>query len=168
MDFGNRYTEQITSNTPVLDINMSESAINSVLTQVISESMGKMSEKKITERQDINRKFWRGQQVDNSKLDSSYQTGHVDNVVFQNEENRIILAASRVPEITLAPSKDDPELLEKTKRVQRAIRSRIDSNTIRRLIKDGLRHHDLDLIGIIKVRWDKNRGKDGDLSLIHI
>lgn len=163
MDFGNQQTtEQITSSTPVLSLPLDDTQLNIVLNQVISESSAKLAEKKITERQDINRRFWRGAQVDSAKLDISYQTAHVDNIVYQNEENRIVLAASRVPEITLAPSKDDSELIEMTQRVQRSVRNRIDSNTIRRLIKDGLRHHDLDLIGIIKVRWDQNKGKNGD------
>lgn len=165
MDFGNQLTrEQVTSDVPVLQLPLDDSNLNVILNQVIAESSSKMAEKRIGERQDTNRRFWRGQHVDSSKLDGSYQTAHVDNIVYQNEENRIVLAASRVPEITLAPSKDDSELIEMTDRVQRSVRNRIDSNTIRRLIKDGLRHHDLDLIGVIKVRWDQNKGKNGDYT----
>lgn len=164
MDFSNRNltTEQVTSNTPVLTDRLDEGQLVVILDQTIAEAQNKMSEKRINDRQDINRRYWKGQQVDTAKLDTRYQTAHVDNVVYQNTENRIVLASSRIPEITLAPPKDESELIARTKRAERSIRNRIDSNTIKRLIKDGLRHHEVDLIGIIKVRWDPRKGKQGD------
>lgn len=155
-------SERITSDTPVLELPADESQIVTLINQVVAESQTKASEKRINDRSATNRRYWRGAQVDTSKLDNRYQTPHVDNVVYQNEENRITLASSRLPEIFLAPPTEDEEDIDATKRTERAVRNRIDSNTIKRLIKDGLRQHDLDLLAVIKIRWDKNRGKNGD------
>lgn len=155
-------TEYITSDTPSLSLPIDEAELVTIINQVISESQTRYGEKRIKERQTTNRRYWRGQQVDTTKLDTTYQTAHVDNVVYQNEENRITLASSRLPEITLAPPDENPDTIERTKRAERSLRNRIDSNTIKRLIKDGLRQHDLDLLACIKVYWDKNRGKNGD------
>lgn len=164
MDFGNSNlrSEAIVSDVPVIQLPLDEATLNTLLDRAIADANTKLAEKQIIERSDKNRRFWRGQHVDASRLDSSYQSPHVDNIVYQDEESRITLASARVPEITIAPPKDETQMIEKAKRLQRSIRNRIDNNTIKRLIKDGLRMHDLDLIAIVKCRWDANRGKNGD------
>ncbi|UOF78678.1 portal protein [Caudoviricetes sp.] len=112
---------------------------------------------KIAERSKNNVEYWKGNQVDNARLDNRFQMAHVDNVSHQNLENQIKLASGKVPDIFVAPPDKEDFNLENARDLQEFIRTRIDSNTIKRIIKNGLRDMNLKLLGVIKPRWDYQR-----------
>jgi len=151
------------SNFDQIELPISDSELNTLIDNAISSGRGVRSKYNIDERQAFNRKMWGGDQVDTTKLPSG-SIPHAINKLFGNTENRIVLATSRLPKITVIPEDDKPGSSDKAKKVEKKLRYAIDNSTIKRLLKDGLRHHELYFIGCIKVLWDPNKGKHGDVK----
>jgi hypothetical protein len=124
-------------------------------------------EKRRTEMVD----FWIGNHFDEKKFDLSWQVPYKDNIVWQDTETRIAIASGRMPDYMLsADDMDKPDIKEALKRTEMAVRSKIDPDVIKAMIKDGLRHQHLYLTAAIKCRWDPNLASgDGDFifELVH-
>lgn len=145
--------DQVTVDTPPLHLPIEDTVILAVLND--AEVRGKTVRQKfrIDERAHLNTEFWKGNHVSESQFDARYQMAHVDNVVRQNLENKIKLATGHMPDIFAAPPDDQSFNMEASRDVQSWLRDRLDSGTIKRLLKNGLRKMDLDLLAIIKPRW---------------
>lgn len=157
--------DQITIQTPPLHLPIEDGTILSILDDAERRGRAIRSRLKVDDRSKLNREFWQGQQVDQTRLDSRFQMAHVDNVVRQNLENKIKLATGHMPDIFVAPPDKQDFNVESARDLQNALRDRLDSSTIKRLLKNALRKLDLDLTAIIKPRWDKER-KDYVFELI--
>jgi hypothetical protein len=149
-------TDQIVVETPVLNLPIDDSIILQTLD--FAERQGKSVRQKmgVDKRSEETHKFWLGDQVDQSKLDTRYQMMHVDNVVRQNLENKIKLATGHMPDIFCAPPDNQGFNKEAAQDLQAYLRDRFSGGVTKRLLKNGLRKVDLDFIGIIKARYDKN------------
>jgi len=112
---------------------------------------------KLPERVKTNNNFWIGKQFDEGAFEN-WQVPYKDNLIWQDTETRIALAASRMPDIILTPADvNDVKKKEATKTLQRGLDIRFKTDTIKRLIKNGLRHNHLDFIGILKCVWNKEK-----------
>ncbi len=115
--------------------------------------------------------FWQGDQFDEKKFDMTWQVPYKDNIVWQDTEQRIAIAAGRMPDYMLsADDMDKPEVKKDLKRTEEFVRSKIDPDVIKAMVKDGLRHEHLYLSAAIKPRWDPNLCHgDGDFlfELVH-
>ena len=118
-------------------------------------------ELKLDTRRKENENFWLGKQLDESKF-YDWQTPFKDNIIYQDLETRIAIAASRMPDIIVTPSDMAPEKISNAKLIERVLDLKVKSDTTKRMIKDGLRNLHLYLNAAIKCRWDKNRGENGD------
>lgn len=151
--------DQITIDMPSLSLPITDAIVLQTLDY--AETRGKTVRQKyqIDERATLNANFWKGKQVDESRLDSRYQMAHVDNVVRQNLENKIKLATGHMPDI-FASSPDEQDFnVEASRDLQNYMRDRLTSSVNKRLLKNGLRKLDIDLIGIIKCRYDHKQQK---------
>lgn len=126
-----------------------------------AEQRGKSlrSQLRIDERTTTNVNFWKGQQVASTGLDLRYQEMHIDNVSRQNLENKIKLATGHTPDLFVVPPDRQGFNTEAADHLQAYMRDRFDNNTVKRLLKNGLRKMDLEFIAIIKPRWDALRQK---------
>lgn len=144
----------ITIQTEPLHLPIQDEMILSVLNDAEQRGKNMRAKFNIDERASLNTSFWKGKQVDDSKLDARYQQAHTDNVIGQDLENKIKLATSHMPDIFVAPPDRQEHNMEAARDLQQFLRERLDSGTIKRLLKNGLRKLDLELIFIIKARWD--------------
>ncbi len=142
--------------TPPLYLPITDSLIIQVLNEAERNGVSARNKLHIDARSKENTDFWKGKQVDESKLDARYQTAHVDNVVRQNLEAKIKLATGHMPDIFASPPDNQDFNREAALDIQKALRDRLTSNTMKRLLKNGLRKLDLDFIAVIKARWDHN------------
>lgn len=154
MNPNNNITDHVTNDTPPLFLPIDDAKLLVLLNEAEERAKADYNNRNIEDKSTSNVKFWKGDQVDNTKLDGRYQMAHIDNVAKQNLEKQIKLAASKMPDIFVAPPDEEQYNLEAARDWQQWIRERIDTNTIKRLIKNGLRHMNLKYIGIIKPRWD--------------
>lgn len=149
------------SNFDQITLPISDEELNELINRAFNSGKSVKSKYNIEQRQSINVDMWSGKQVDESKLPNG-SIPHTINKLLSNTENRIILATSRLPKITVIPEDDRPGSIEKAKKVEKKLRYSIDNSTVKRLLKNGLRHHELYFIGVIKVLWDENKGEHGD------
>ncbi len=154
--------DKIIDETSTLSLPIEDADLISVINDKIALSNQYYKKLKLDERRKLNRDFWKGHQLDESKLDLRYQVPYKDNIIYQDLEYRIALAAGRMPDIIATPSSEEDKSIENAEDIEDFLEYRINSSMIKRLLKDALRNYHLDFSAVIKVRWDKNRGENGD------
>lgn len=154
--------DKIIDETSTLSLPIEDADLISVINDKIARSNQYYKKLKLDERRKVNRDFWKGDQLDESKLDLRYQVPYKDNIIYQDLEYRIALAAGRMPDIIATPSSEEDKSKENAEDIEDFLEYRINSSMIKRLLKDALRNYHLDFSAVIKIRWDKNRGENGD------
>jgi hypothetical protein len=154
--------EQIIDATSVLSLPIEDADLISVINEKVKNSQDAAKKIKLEERRKLNRAFWKGDQLDMASLDLRYQVPYIDNIIYDDLETRIALAAGRMPDIITTPSSEDTMSIKNAKDLGDFLGFRLTSSMIKRLIKDALRNYHLDFTSAIKVRWDKNKGENGD------
>lgn len=154
--------EMIIDPTTALSLPIEDADLVSVISEKINLYTQEMKKKKIEERRKENRDFWKGNQLDLSKLDLRYQVPYIDNIIYDDLETRIALAAGRMPDIIATPASDEDQAIKNAKDIEDFLEFRLNSSMTKRLMKDALRNYHLDFISVIKCRWDKNKGENGD------
>lgn len=158
-------TEQVVVEHSPLYLPVEDVVLITTIDEALNGARQRRNELKIDGRSKVNNDFWAGNQVAEGALDRRYQFAHTNNVIYPDLENRIMLAAGRTPDIILLPPDRDQQNVESARNLQSVLRERIDSSTIKRLIKDGLRNLHTDFIGIIKPRWNP-QAKDFTFDLL--
>lgn len=154
--------EQIIDVTSVLSLPIEDADLISVINDKIKTAQEQTKKIRLDERRKLNRDFWKGKQLDLQSLDLRYQVPYIDNIIYDDLETRIALAAGRMPDIITTPSSEDDMSIKNAKDLEDFLTYRISSSMMKRLLKDALRNYHLDFTSVIKVRWDKNKGENGD------
>lgn len=146
--------DHVTVENPPLFLPIPDDQLLAVLNEAEIRAKQDYNSSGVEGRASGNIKFWGGDQVDQGRLNVQYQMAHVDNASFRQLENQIKLAVSKMPDIFATPPDDEEFNMEAARDIQQWLRERIDSNTIKRLLKDGLRMMNLGLTAVIKPRWN--------------
>ncbi|HJZ04279.1 MAG TPA: hypothetical protein VJ327_00255 [Patescibacteria group bacterium] len=155
-------TTEVTVVSSPLTLDIDDNDLVSVIEFKISEAEAfYKNELKLESRRRTNVEMWLGKQLDESKL-YDWQARYQDNIIWQDLETRISIAASRMPDIIVTPSDESEEKRDIAKQLEKGLDIKIKSDSSKRLIKHGLRNLHLYLQSAIKCRWDPNKGKDGD------
>ncbi len=155
-------SEVVIDETTALSLPIEDTDLVSVIDEKIAKAKQHNTTLKLDERRKLNRDFWRGDQLDMTKLDLRYQVPYIDNLIYDDLETRITLAAGRMPDIICTPPSEEQGSVESAKQIEDFLNYRINSSMMKRLIKRGLRNMHLDFLGVVKCRWDKNKGENGD------
>ena len=154
--------EQVIDQTTALSLTIEDNDIISVINEKIGKWNSYSKKIRLDDRRKLNRDFWKGDQLDLSKLDLRYQVPYIDNIIFDDLETRIALVAGRMPDIIVTPPSEESQSIQNAKDIQDVLEYRLSTSMTKRLMKDALRNYYLDFIGVIKCRWDKNKGENGD------
>lgn len=148
------------------------------------ESRTRYNELKITDRRKKLDDFYLGKQQEEELQE--HEMEHVDNIIYRDTEARIALASGRMPDIMAvspnpeiqtegatpppapgmpgmppppaAPTGGETATNDDTaKTITKTLEQKINTDAIQRIIKDGLRHHQLNFTAIVKCYWDKNQ-----------
>lgn len=149
--------DQVVIQQSPLELPLSDEVILQTLQYAEQRGRTVRQQMDIDNRAKNNTDFWRGRQVDISRLDRRYQEMHVDNVLRESLENKIKLATGHVPDIFISPPDRQGFNTEAAQHLQSYFRDRLTSSTTKRILKNGLRKLDLDLIAILKCRYDPVR-----------
>jgi hypothetical protein len=151
--------------SPQLRIDYKDGDLLYIIDQKIKEATTYYKDKiKLDERRKRNENYWLGKQHDEGQMyDFELARKYTDNVIHRNTENRIILAASRMPDITVIPESQDPQALEDARDVEQDLDYIVKSDMTKRLMKNVLRDLHINLQAAVKVRWDENKGDKGDI-----
>lgn len=154
--------ETVIDTTTALSLPIEDADLISVISEKISLSQAHDKKINLEERRKTNRDFWKGKQLDTTKMDLRYQVPYIDNIIYDDLENRIALVSGRMPDIIATPASEDEQSIKNAKDIEDLLEFRISSAMMKRLLKDALRNYHLDFIAVIKCRWDKNKGENGD------
>src|SRR4030042_1364711 len=143
----------------VLSLDIPDIELNRVLDMKIRESEKYYdTQLNLTARRKMNNDYWQGKQIDKKML-YDWQVPYTDNVIYRNVETIIPIAVSRVPEIYCLPGNDEPTKIQHAEDTQKVLNYKIKSRYIRDVLRTAGRNCLLDLIFIVKARWDRNAQK---------
>ena len=135
--------------------------------QIISLSKWNINERFIFGRQ-VQDGEYRG--VDKVRTIKSYQIPFVDNVIKEGEDTLRPLVLSRTPDFIVKPGVKDNDLSSQTaEAVTDMVNKVLTSRDLKKVLTKGFRHHPIYYTGVIKWRWDPQKGKNGDIvfEVIH-
>ena len=157
-------TEEVTVESKPFDLNIEDSDFCAIIDKKTDDSQQYYTNTlHLDSRRRTNNDFWIGKQLDESKF-YDWQTPYKDNLIWQDLETRIAIASSRMPDIVVTPSSDKDLKKDAAKQLEKSLDIKIRNDVTKRLIKHGLRALHLDLQSAIKIRWDKNKGENGDFT----
>lgn len=145
--------------SPELATGVSDDQLNQIIDSRINESKSAYELMKLDERRKTNEKFWKGEQYNSEEVSG---LPFVDNVIQDNTEKRIALAAGKVPDIIVVPGNGSLSGRQNTEVLERVLDIDLSSKERKRLIKNGLRHNHIYFLGIQKASWNPNKGEYGD------
>ena len=155
---------EVTVPVKPFDLNIEDADFCAIIDKKYEDSQGYYKNTlHLDSRRRTNNDFWVGKQMDESKL-YDYQVPYRDNLIWQDLETRISIASSRMPDIVVTPSSEKDLKKEAARQLGKALDIKIRTDVTKRLIKHGLRALHLDLQSAIKVRWDPNKGENGDFT----
>lgn len=145
--------------SPELNTGLDDNELNRIVDARISESKTAYELLKLDERRKTNENFWSGKQYNSEEM-----TGlpYVDNVIQDNTEKRIAMAAGKMPDIIVVPGDGSLAGRQNTEIIERVLDIDISNKEKKRLVKNGLRHNHIYFIGIQKASWNPNKGDFGD------
>lgn len=159
MDFtnANPMEQGIVVEQPELNTGLDDFSLNAILDARITESKTVYEQLKLEDRRKRNRDYWLGKQVKDTD-----GLPYVDNVIWQNTEHRISIAVGRMPEMLVTPGDRSLQSRGKAQVLERVLDIDFSTKEKKRLMKNGLRHNHLYMIGILKGCWNPNKGMFGD------
>lgn len=159
MDFTNTnpMEQGVVIEQPELNTGLDDFSLNSILDARISESKTVYEHLKLEDRRKRNRDYWLGNQVKDPD-----GLPYIDNVIWQNTEHRISIAVGRMPDMLITPGDRSLQSREKAQVLERVLDIDFSTKEKKRLMKNGLRHNHLYMIGILKGCWNPNKGMFGD------
>lgn len=157
MEPTNFLNQDIVIEQPELNTGLDDAQLNQIIDARITESKTAYDLIKLDDRRKKNRDFWKGNQV---KDDDGL--AYVDNVIWQDTEQRISIAVGRMPDIIVVPTSNDLTFRDRAQKLEKALDIDFSSKKLKRTIKNGLRHNHLDFIGVLKASWNPNKRDFGD------
>lgn len=109
----------------------------------------------LEDRRSTMEEFWQGKQFDDSKF-YEWQVPYKNNLIYRDEETRISIISSRMPDIIVTPANQTTEKRDHARTLEQGLNLKINDDKMRRMVKNGLRQHDMYLQAALKCRWDKN------------
>lgn len=155
--------EQVINESSELTFPMEDEEINRLLDRKIQESKKKRTELDLDKRSKLNWKFFKGNQTNEKELDD-WQLPFMDNVIYDDANYRIVMAASRIPDINVISPNEDTQSTDNADDIKVILNNRVKERSVKSMMKKGLLHLHTDFIGCIKVRWDKDKGDTGDYT----
>jgi hypothetical protein len=105
----------------------------------------------------MNEDFYLGNQLDESQLHAHQKPSYQDNMIWEDLERKITMASNKLPDILCTGPDTDS-----VKSLNDELTRRVNCDAGQRVIKDGLRCHDINYLASVKFRWDPNKGEKGD------
>lgn len=161
MDFTDQdpLAQGVVIESPELNTGLSDEELNQIIDARVSESKTVYNMMKLDERRKKNERYWLGHHYNQDEVQG---LEFIDPVIYRNTEQRIRLAVGKTPDIIVVPGSDELNARQNAKKVERMLDIDISSKEKKRLLKNGLRHEHIYLIGITKASWNPNKGVGGD------
>lgn len=153
----------------VFNLNLKDADLLSTIRKPIQDSEGFWEGKDLPAIREKNvnlwlPKHWTGEQVYNHQENSLYQ----DNRIFSSVETIISTVNSRIPNPDVMPAQETLVSEQSAKDLQKVMFAHSERHNTLDLFRVGMRNLLLKRIGVIKLRWNKDYGKLGDIEPEHV
>lgn len=160
--------ESVINEANPLTLDLDDKTFVGVVDELIKNSRAFFKEKKLYERRESNAETYLGRQVghreDKGEL-NSYEARYQDNVVYEAEGVIKATAISRVPDLIVYPSDDSNKDAERlAELLTDAMNSRLKKRAVRKTLGLAYKHRPVYFVGVLKARWDSEKGKHGDYT----
>jgi hypothetical protein len=126
------------------------------------------SDLKLEDRRKRNRDYWRGKHyAEDAGSPGDYHSDYMDPIIYENSETRFTLASQRMPDIICTPHDDNQKAVEDAQIIEKFLNKKVNNKVSQRMMKDGLRQHEINYTAAIKCLWDPSLAKGtGDFKFV--
>ena len=156
-----KQNDAVVDSTSPISLPISDNEFLRLVNKKISDANVYYDKIGLNSRSKRNEKYYKGGSDDDEELED-WQIDYKDNMIYQDEETRLSLAGSRLPDIVVVPSSKDAKASEIAKLQEKALNITLKSSNMQCLVKDILRQRDIKFRSAVKITWDKTIGDDGD------
>ena len=159
----------ITDQTPRYAMPLSDSELYTLIQQKRSaHQQYTESVLKLDERSRRNRDYWRGKHYsEDANMPGGYHSDYIDPIIYENSETRFKLASQRMPDISVIAKDDNQKSVEVAQVVEKFLNKKVNNKVTQRMLKDGLRQHEIYYTAAIKCLWDPNLSNgNGDFKFV--
>lgn len=155
-----------------LSIDIEDEELRKVLEERIRVSKKFFEDKyKLDTRRDKNERYLFGRQVaanESANRYRPYEAHYQDNALYEIEASIKPVAMSRLPDMIVLPGNDNPESVDLAKNITLVIDTQLKKRETRKIIGMGFKHLPVYFTGIIKVRWNPEKGEYGDYEFENV
>jgi len=156
-----------------LSINIDDSDLVTVLDKRITTSQQFFNSDKylLDIRRRKNEQYRFGRQVSANEQASRYRPYEVryqDNALYEIESSIKPVALSRLPDMIITPGRETPESKETARQLSLIVNDDIKKQNNRRVLATAFSHLPVYFTGIIKVRWNPEKGEHGDYEFYNV
>jgi len=152
-------------NMDALRLDLKDSDFVEVMNQRVKDSRAFFKKKRLYSRREKNEEYWLGQQISHMEKDGKlkpYHARYLDNIIFESEGTLKAVAVGRVPDLIVTPGNDSEESREIAENLTDVVNSRIRKRENRVILGRAYTHRPIYFTGILKARWDSEKGRLGD------
>lgn len=125
------------------------------------------SDLKLDARRKRNRDYWRGKHYSEESQPGDYHSDYMDPIIYENAETRFTLASQRMPDIICTPHDDNQKAVEDAQIIEKFLNKKVNNKVSQRMMKDGLRQHEINYTAAIKCLWDPALARgSGDFKFV--
>ena len=140
-------------------VKMTEDQFSQAVDSQISRANSYYAKLKIKERQDINLRYYLGDQVNKNDLRDD-QERWVENVLFRNVETMIPIVTSNIPEPTITPRYKNDKTRKYAADVRRMLMAEWEvEQLMQSIIAKVVRNHQIDLLAGVQFGYDEDERK---------
>lgn len=146
--------EKIEVTKDAIAVKMTDVEFSNAVNEQIKRAKADEDKIKLTQRRDINRKYWKGDQLDLSALRTDEEKS-VENVIFRNIETFIPIATASTPELSVTPTYKNDATRAFAGDVKRVLMTRWEiDDEMQMKVGRGIRNHQIELIGVFQLGYD--------------
>ena len=156
-DFHNEEQVQLFEDT--IYQGMSEEEALASIDQQIKRWQDYWGKKELSKRQEMNIKYYIGDQVDKTALREDIEKS-VENDIFRNIETIVPIATSRTPELTITAAYKNDQIADFTNDATRVLQAEWEIHQhMQKIVSQMIRNHQMLFLAIAKVGIDPDTGK---------
>lgn len=145
-------------------LDLAEPAMVQVINDRIKKAKDYYEGKQYPQRRKRNKNFLFGDQWERPLKE--YESGYVDNLIYESENTIKPIAMSRLPDLLIKPGNDTQESKDLAESMTNVVNSDIRKRENRRVLGLAFKHVPVFYQGVIKCVWDPREGEDGDYKFI--
>lgn len=160
-------TQEPTDTTPRFSLPIDDNDLITLISQKRELALQESDKLQLNPRRSRNRDYWRGKHYEGPAdlpMDD-YHSDYMDPLIYENSETRYTLASQRMPDIMVEGKNDDNKSIENAQAVEAFLGKKVNNKMVQRMVKAGLRQHQIYYTAAIKPLWDPSlKNGTGDIK----